>query len=488
MPQNIINQPIQFNMPDKFIRSSEYAQAVYAGDKINFQILLDLDSADLITDGIGNYTQSSPGQWNGTGGTLNKPLANSGQIYQSTLTLSEYYQVNFTVLDINSDGELKVYIGTSLITTVTETGSFTVYGQAIGNARVTFEADAQTDVVVEDSVTAYLIETGNNLVALDLDDNWLGDLATSETYIADRNGLYQNINIPDENCYKLGIGGLGTNQLIQNFQFTSPSNWVLDPQLTITGGQLVATNVTQIRTASQIVTPSLNSKFSLTGYFEPITNMRLSVKIIHVLSGATVFINTFTGPPGNKNFGNVGLLKGESYNIQIQFDPMNPTNGASVDFLSMIGFDYSLLSNPFTKLFSNKGSILVESWNDSAYAGFEFENDFHFTMRIEANMQEDNSDTEAESYKDDIGVRTVYFNNDNETWLFVTGMVPTYIHRALRKMRLMNHFWLNDPEDDTAKEYVVYDSEYITFHELSSNLSSGQITVVQKVQDYYNRI
>jgi hypothetical protein len=473
--QNILNQPIQFGLKDKYLRESEFSQLVKSGDKINFQLLAGLGD-NLITSGLGNYTQDPVSQWTSTYG-LTKPLGNSGELYQDVLTANEYYRVDFEIVDISISGVLSVSIGTNLVGTFNKRGSYTVYGQATGNTRVTFEALSDVDVSIADTVSASLVESGKALYKIDLQNLNFSELTSEQTAIYSQNLIYRDISIPDTECYKLALGENTGSELIIDGGFDFPESWDVNAGLQISSSTLNGLNLTsanQNNATQSIMLPDNTFGLAIEGNLAGISNNVLQANIYQ--DGVLISSGEFTAAVTETI--TLGVPSGGAYTFELKAVPSSGSNSVDMRSVSVKPYVADLISNNFKT--TTEETILLAGLNDTDTFGFRFDDDFNFTLRLEANLQEQEADDDLETYKDSQGNRQIVFSESQEIQVLAIGLTPVYIHRAIAKMRLLNTFLVD------GTEYVIFDEDYDIQWNRNSDIAASQFSLVLKQQDYFN--
>lgn len=405
----------------------------------------------------------------------------------------KYYKVTVTV-DSISGGELNVFIGSTLLGTITTAGTFDLYGFAtaeLGEYRLILRADNEASMCLS-NVQAYEIYNQFKFAFYTANDNSYQAIISYENtpsyFTFAKNTLTVTVNWGElglsDNCYYICLLDPCVNTNGQNIPIT-----ITNPNFT--GG----TTGWNLGVGWSYGTNDID----WVGFINPDAN-ELTQEIFPTYSAFVNVTIVVTAISGDLDVYFGTTLMGQIQGTGTHYYSGTPFGGKNLRLVpSIIGsgtidsitwnapafYEYTCdqRSNTFkVGDYSDECTLLVNACNNEDGLGFVFEDSgFSPRLRLEAKMKTPRYPSERSVYEDSLGEkRNTYFKRRKAKY-FCTDLQPEYIHDFLSLLMGFDNFYI----DGTA--YAVEDDEYtVEESESLDNLAKVKILVSERIQNTVN--
>ena len=433
-------------------------------------------NGDFATDT--DWTITGTDQWTIVDGKICASVGTVETFSQvvGSFTVFDKFVINLTVQGMTA-GSLEVYLGGSLVKTITENGIYAIYvGSSWSTDELLFSKSADFDGCV-DSISLFKLLSEQDITA-----NIIG---TDSGVVTPMNlaffNEYIHFSIPasslSEGCYVIMITDpcgtpLSFTEILTDTGFDSPSDWVTSSDgngtASITGSTLKQTLGT-VAGAGGYTRATASQPFpSLTG--------RYLIKIVYetgTIDASTAYVNVQTddntirfeqGVDANTTYTQYSVVDLDPSILETQITIRSV--GASGDInelkscsIQYIPFDSGLttsLSNCLKVLADTTGLKVVEGISDEHLSlGFYFETGyFSLKARLQAYFQNPHTAIKSDSYLKSNGVRGKQYAQVSKAWDLVFGEVDENMHDTIANIISCDHFTID------GVEYISDEKDY----------------------------
>jgi len=447
---------------------------------------------DIVTNGTFNsdtdWTVTGTDQWTIVDGKAVASVGTVETISQSvgTFTALEKFVIYVTV-DSMTAGSLEVYLGGSLVKTITSNGVYKIYtGSTWGSDTILFSKSTDFDGSI-DNVSLYKLLSDLDITA-SIINTTTNDVYPMNVEFFDE---FVYISIPAlglaEGCYVISVNDPCSGQyteLVTDYSFDNPSDWTvtgstshLPPTATITGGKLVlavSDTVSQSEIQATQPIPSLDGQylFIITidseGVGEsPGTNHDLKVYLsdggteFELFSTTNIYLGTIvaykqlTIDPSFLELG-IRVTLTEPSGTPVFQDSLMALNSVSIKYIKSDADSLLGLSNCLKVAEDTTTLKLIEGTSDEHRSlGFYFEPGyFSLKARLEVYFQNPHTNIKNETYLKSNGAKGKQYAQVDKAWDLVFGAVDENMHDVIANIISSDHFTID------GVEYICDDKDY----------------------------
>lgn len=493
------NQPVIFDASVDLCSTDTdyYTQIVDNTDDTQFQLELNVcNGAEEINldPNFSDPTEYTLGTgWSVTANALCRTGAGVSTASTVNLgtTLASYYKVTIVVDSISSGAIFPVYLGTTLLGSLTSTGTYTFYGFAETLNRIAISNITSDSTICISILSVYEILTNFIVAIYDTDNNFENDISYSgnpEYFTFAGDSVTVTINWSElgisNGCYYLCLldpcentNGQNYPPVITNNTFTgSATGWTLGASWSYAANAVSAT-YSAVPPASRNYLTSSNVFINYTSTYTVNVNVTAITGTLLVYFGGilvetitTTGVHACTGTP----------------NTNLDFYIYITSGTATVDYctpvtVSSSGYECNYTSNNF-KLSDYSAycpqTLLINACNNEDGLGFIFDGSgFSPRLRLQGKLKQAKYNADRVLEEDSLGTKRVVYYNRRKSKNLVADLLPEYIHDFLSTLIGYDRFYIN------GTAYVVDDDEYnVVYDDSQDNVGSISLLVSEQTQ------